>query len=155
MRRKDREVLDTEIIRDFLESSNIVRIAFNTGAAPYIVPLGYGFDYDGKELTLYMHGSKDGRKVDLAEQAPEVGFEIDYTSEVHLGETAKDTSIDFVSIIGTGYLHILKETEEIEHCFNRIMYQFMGKDKHDYEPIVFEITTAFKLSVDSFTMKKS
>ena len=155
MRRADREVVDADIIRDFLEKNNIVRIAFNTGGAPYIVPIGYGFDYDGKEITLYMHGAKAGRKMELATKDPNVGFEIDHAGEVIEGESPSDSSINYQSIIGTGRLYIIEDSAEIEKCFNRIMYQFTGNDKHEYDQKSLEMTAALKLVVDCFTMKQA
>ena len=155
MRRAEREVFDADIVRAFLENNNIVRIAFNTGGAPYIVPIGYGFDYDGKELTLYMHGAKVGRKMELAAGQPNVGFEVDHAGEVVKGETPSDSSISYQSIIGTGHLQIIEDVTEKEKCFNKIMYQFTGNNRHEYSQKALEMTAALKLVADSFTMKQA
>lgn len=155
MRRSDREVLDVDIIRDFLANNNVVRLAFNTGEAPYIVPLGYGFDYDGEELTLYMHGAGVGRKIELAAKDPNVGFEIDRAGRVIKGETPGEYSINYQSIIGTGHLHIIEDIAEKEECFNKIMYQFTGSAVHEYSSKALEMTSALKLVVDTFAMKQA
>ena len=155
MLRIDRENSDTKEILDFLESNNIVRLAFNTDSAPYIVPVCYGFDYDGEDFTIYFHGSNKGRKVELAKANPNVGFEIDASSEVKSAETACKFSMNYQSIIGTGKIVAIENTTEKKRSLNRIMFQFSGNSQWDFDEKMLEMTAVFKLSVDNFTIKNS
>ncbi len=77
MRRGDREVVEEDRIREILDKGGVVRIAFNDGDFPYIVPMNYGYDLSEGRLVLFTHGALEGRKVDLARRDPNVGFEID------------------------------------------------------------------------------
>ena len=63
MRRKDRLVDDPHELRLILEECKVCRIATIDEEGLYIVPLNFGYEYDGEKLALYVHSSRDGRKV--------------------------------------------------------------------------------------------
>jgi nitroimidazol reductase NimA-like FMN-containing flavoprotein (pyridoxamine 5'-phosphate oxidase superfamily) len=151
----EKEVLDRNEICTFLQRNKVLRVAFQTTSAPYIVPLCYGFQYDGTTLVFYFHGAKKGRKLDLAKENPVVGFEIDTHIETKTSEQACAFSLIYESMIGTGHLHIIEDTAEKVHCLNRIMFQFTGMEQWEYREEILKKTTAFRLTVDSFTMKKN
>lgn len=154
MIRSEKNVEDKKIIETFLQNNKIIRIAFNTGDAPYIVPLTYGFTYDGG-LVFYSHGAPKGRKVDLALSNPFVGFEIDNVSAENSAELACKYSLDYESIIGTGMLQILESADEKKNGLDKIMYQITGKEQWAYDEKMLENTAVFKLVVDEFSMKNS
>ena len=76
MRRKDREITDKQQINAIIEACDCCRIAFPAEDAPYIVPLNFGYTDDKNKRTLYFHGAKEGRKIDLINKTDYVGFEI-------------------------------------------------------------------------------
>ena len=57
MRRKDREVTEIREIIEIIEKCDVCRLALFAEQYPYIVPLNFGFIYDGAMLTLYFHGN--------------------------------------------------------------------------------------------------
>ena len=157
MNRSDREVQDTATIREFLQNNNVLRLALTSEDAPYIVPLSYGFDYNEEEgsLVFYFHGAKHGLKIDLAKKNPNVGFEIDNVVKLTRSEIACGFSFKYESIIGKGKLQFFDDPLEKNYCLNRIMHNLTSKDNWEYNGEVLKKTIAFKLTVDSFTMKKS
>lgn len=75
LRRKDREVKDfSEIIR-IIESCDCCRLGFVDNREAYIVPLNFGYEIKGSDLTLYFHSAKEGRKIDLVSKQETVSFE--------------------------------------------------------------------------------
>ena len=150
-----REIIDKNEIRKFLESNYVIRLAFHTDTAPYIVPMNYGFEYDDTKLIFYLHSGMHGRTFELAKEKPYIGFEIDFVYEVRTEEHACEFSISYESIIGTGHLHLIEDSKDKIHCLNYIMYQLTGTDRWEYPEKVLEKTTAFQLIVDTFTMKKN
>ena len=155
MIRAEKEVTDRDEILAFLQRNKIIRVAFHTKSAPYIVPLCYGFDYDDTTLILYFHGAMRGRKLELAKENPHVGFEIDTYIEAKTSEQACASSLKYESMIGTGNLHIIEDAAEKVHCLNRIMFQFTGKEEWEYREEMLKKTTAFELNCDSFTVKQN
>ena len=159
MLRSDREIKDPMQIKAFLERSSVIRVAFNTDAttAPYVVPLSFGFDYDEKEnnLTFYFHGASRGRKLELAQKNPNVGFELDNALELVTADNACSFSLKYESIIGDGEICIVDEPKEKKECLNKVMYQFTTNNDWQYVDAMIDKTTVFKLIVNDFAMKKN
>jgi nitroimidazol reductase NimA-like FMN-containing flavoprotein (pyridoxamine 5'-phosphate oxidase superfamily) len=65
MRRKDREVTDMNEIIEIIKKCDVCRLAFFDKEYPYIVPLNFGYSYDGAKLELYFHGANAGKKLEL------------------------------------------------------------------------------------------
>lgn len=152
MRRKDREITDTNCIAAFLAKEQILRIALYDEGDIYIVPINYGYSYD-EQYTFYFHGAKAGRKYELAKKTPKVGFEIDGDYTVLTGEIACDFSATFQSVIGTGTLSIVENTEEKIKGLNAIMQQTTSKEGWDYSKEMLEAVAVFRLDVDKMSCK--
>ena len=152
MRRKDREITDTNCIAAFLAKEQILRIAFYDAGDIYILPINYGYSYD-EQYTFYFHGAKAGRKYELAKKTPSVGFEIDGNYSLLTGEKACDFSATFQSVIGTGTLSIVENTEEKIKGLNAIMRQTTSKEQWDYSKEMLEAVAVFRLDVDKMSCK--
>lgn len=152
MRRKDREITDTNTIETFIAKEQILRIAFYDEGDIYIVPINYGYSYD-EQYTFYFHGAKAGRKYELAKKTPKVGFEIDGDYTLLTGETACDFSATFQSVVGTGILSIVENTEEKIRGLNAIMKQTTSKAEWDYSNEMLETVAVFRLDVDKMSCK--
>ena len=63
MRRIDKQITDTEKMKDILESAKFVTIAMCMNNSPYLVTLSQG--YDRKRNCIYFHGAKEGKKVEF------------------------------------------------------------------------------------------
>lgn len=50
MRRKDREVTEETEIRKVLDECRIVRLGFQDGGRIFVVPVNYGYSYEGDSL---------------------------------------------------------------------------------------------------------
>ena len=61
VRRKDREITDSTILKTVLKSTKYVTIALCMGEEPYLVSLSHG--YDEKQNCLYFHCAPDGKKL--------------------------------------------------------------------------------------------
>lgn len=152
MRRKDREITDPNNIAAFIAKEQILRIAFYDDDDIYIVPVNYGYVHD-EQYTFYFHGAKGGRKYELAKKTPKVGFEIDGDYTLQEGEIACDYSATFQSVIGTGTLSIVENTEEKMKGLNAIMKQTTSKAEWDYSNEMLETVAVFRLDVDIMSCK--
>ena len=70
MRLNKREIKDPDILRDIIESCDIVRLGLRDRDGMFIVPVNYGYDIEtdgtGLKLTLYIHGAREGRKAEAS-----------------------------------------------------------------------------------------
>lgn len=60
MRRSDREVTNLNEISDILRRCTVCHLGLS-GAYPYVLPLSFGFCFEGAALTLYFHGAAEGK----------------------------------------------------------------------------------------------
>ena len=74
MRRADREIGDVTQKMEVLRRCKVVHLAMVDGQGLYSLPLSFGFQVEGEELTLYLHSAKEGRKVDILRAGCQVGF---------------------------------------------------------------------------------
>lgn len=153
MRRKDRELTEKEDLRSVLDHADVCRIAINTGKAPYIVPLNFGWAWDGK-LVLYFHSAAEGRKIGLLERDPNVGFELDAGHELVTGERACTWSMRYESLIGTGRIVFIEDEAEKKVALDAVMrkYGFVGEGTFD--PAMIAKMKIYKLLVEEITGKR-
>lgn len=154
MRRKDREVTDKDKINEVISKCKVCRIGFNDNGKVYIVPLNFGFDEKDGERTLYFHGAKEGRKIDLIKTNPNVGFEMDASFEFMTSDEACNHSAWYQSIIGNGVISFVTEPEEKEKALNSIMFSATGKRDWNFNPMAFEKVCVFKLKIDELSCKE-
>ena len=127
MRRKDREVTDSVKIADIISRCNCCRIGFHDDGEVYIVPLSFGYELKDDTYTFYFHGAKEGRKIDVIRKSPNVGFEMDTDYALNEADIACGYSARFQSIIGSGVVSIVEETEEKLYGLSLIMEHNAGK----------------------------
>ena len=77
MRRQDREITDRGEIRAIVERAKILHLGLNDEGRPYVVPLHYGVEWAEELPVFYVHGAKEGRKLDLLRRDGRVFVEID------------------------------------------------------------------------------
>ena len=112
MRRKDREVTNSDAVREFIDSEQIMRIGFYDNGEIYIVPVNFGYTFESGEYTFYFHGAKAGRKYALCKSLPDVGFEIDGDYSLISADSACEYSAQYKIVIGNGTAEIIDDIEE-------------------------------------------
>lgn len=153
MRRKDREVTSQNQIDEIIKQCNCLRLGFNDRGSVYIVPLNFGYTNINGKRTFYFHSAKEGRKVNLIKDNPQVGFEGDCQVSIKTAANACGYTCYYKSIMGNGVLTILEAVDEKCFAMNQIMTQVSAKDNWNIEPTLLENTLLFKLEVESISGK--
>ena len=153
MRRSDREITDSSAIESFIAKEQIIRIAFYDDGDIYIVPVNYGYIRENGKYSFYFHGSRAGRKFELAKASPKVGFEIDGNYELLEAETACDFSAKFQSVIGTGTLSLVEDKTEKILALNCLMKQTTNKSEWEYKDEMLNGVAVFRLDVEKMSCK--
>ena len=65
MRRRDREVTDSNEIIHILDTGKVLHLGLVDQGKPYIVPMNYGYILEGNKIVFYLHGALEGRKLDI------------------------------------------------------------------------------------------
>jgi nitroimidazol reductase NimA-like FMN-containing flavoprotein (pyridoxamine 5'-phosphate oxidase superfamily) len=155
MRRKDREVTDIEEKLGILRRCKVLRLGLAEQNQPYIVPMNFGFDYRDGILTLYLHGAKEGKKVDILNRNRQVCFEVDGEHSLITGKDPGSYSFAYESIIGFGVGEILEKDDEKVYGLNALMKHQTGEDKEfTFSDEQLRAVNVFRIRVSSFTGKR-
>lgn len=153
MRRKDREITELNKICEVMEKCICLHLGLNDNGKVYIVPLNYGYVLKDEIFTIYFHGAREGRKVDVIRDNPMVGFEMECGYELKGNIAACDHTASYQSIIGEGKVSIIENLEEKKMALNRIMLHNTGKGDWNFPEIMLRQTNAFKIEVESISCK--
>jgi nitroimidazol reductase NimA-like FMN-containing flavoprotein (pyridoxamine 5'-phosphate oxidase superfamily) len=155
MRRSDREVKDTIEIIAIINANKVCRLAMSDGGKPYVIPLNYGYECAGGELTLYFHGAGEGKKIGILKKNPEVCFEMDGEHQLTVGGTDCEYGFDFASVIGFGTASFIEDTAEKKKALTLLMKRQCGEDREfDFPAPRLDAVTVFKVVSTSFTGKR-
>ena len=157
MRRKDREITERQAIIDIIENCQCCRIGFQDDGEIYIVPLNFGFECNGKSMVFYFHGAKEGRKIDLIDRSPNVGFELDTNHEVYTKNdngAACTYTARFQSVIGTGKVSMVNNADEKKHGLLLLMQHATQKSQWVFDEKMLNAVAVFKLEVEKLSCKE-
>lgn len=166
MRRKDREVTDIDEIRKILDEFKVCRLGLVEDGKPYIVPMNMAYDLvpvdmenglSCNKLSIYFHCAKEGRKIDIIRQNPEVGFEMDREIGLVKGNTPCQYSYRYVSMIGTGTATIVEDVQEKAWALKKIMKHQTGKEFHEFSenPDLLLAVSIIRVDAHEYTCKKN
>ncbi|MDR0875797.1 MAG: pyridoxamine 5'-phosphate oxidase family protein [Clostridiales Family XIII bacterium] len=176
MRKANREITDRGELAAVLENCDVCRIGLlpDGVSCPYIVPMNFGYEFggdvDGENsddngddngddkdsggLTLYFHCAREGRKLDIIAQNPNVCFEMDCAHELKPGDAPCAYSMNFESIIGSGRISVCTEQEERLHGLTQIMRKYSTENEFRFSEKALDLTVILKLTVSEFTGKR-
>lgn len=155
MRRKDREITDRAEMLRILERCDVCRVALNgDDGYPYILPLNYGVQVEGDQVTLVFHGALTGTKYDLMARDGRAVFEVDGAHRLvtEQKEACVTCTMEYESVIGRGRMELVPDEEKHE-ALRALMCHYHGEDLPFSETIMGH-TAAFRLVVEEMTGKK-
>lgn len=152
MRRSERALLRRDDIESILKHGEVCRIAVNTGAAPYIVPLNYGFAWENA-LHLFFHGAQEGRKHTLIAHDARVGFEIDVQHELVEAPVACGWGMKYRSVIGHGLIVDVTAPAEKRLGLDCLMRQYGYPGQPEFSDLAIQNIRVYKLMVHEVTAK--
>lgn len=150
MKRKDRQITDEEGIKEVIMSSRVCRLGMIDGSRPYIVPLCFGY----RDNVLYFHGAKQGKKIDLILQNPNVCFEFDRLFEIVEAKDPCKWSMHYESVIGFGKAALVEDIPQKREAMNIIMEQYSG-ELFKFSEKMIRATAVIRVDIESMTGKRS
>lgn len=153
MRRMDRLVSDPARIGQIIADSAVCRMAVKDEEGLYIVPLSFGYVYEGDSLTLYFHSAKEGRKIRAVGSGCEAAFEMDSMSRVTEGPIPCNYSCLYSSITGAGRASMVEDIEEKKLALSLITEHTAGR-RFEFTDAQASAVAIIKLSADTFSAKE-
>lgn len=153
MRRKDREITDINEIVQILSRCRVCHLGLSDQGAPYIVPMNFGAELEDGRICIYLHGAKEGRKLDIIRENPQACVEFDCGHKLLEGEIACAHSFAFESVVGFGQAEILESHEEKARGLAAIHRNMTGK-VFDFTPEQTDFVAVLRVTLDEVTGKR-
>ena len=150
MRLSEKEITDHCKIEEIIKQGKICRIGLFSTDFPYIVPMHYGY----KNNNLFFHCAKEGRKIDLIKNNPNVCFEIEAFCEIINTDIPCEWSTKYASVIGTGKASIIDNIEDKKSALDIIVNHY-AKSDCDFSNKMLENVTIIKIEINKMTGKRS
>ena len=152
MTKRERQVTDPEQILHILDTGKVVHLGLSVNDEPYVVPMNYGYTMEDGRLTLYLHGAKQGRKLDVLRANPKVFFEIDCDRMPFEGRVPCQYGMVYSSIMGRGTATLVEDVEAKKQAMTILMKTQTGKDFSFNDRLV-SIVTVIRIDVAEYTAK--
>ena len=129
MRRKDREVTDPVRINEILATAKVLHLGLVDNGRPYVVPLHYGFEWEGDQLVLWCHGARQGRKIDVIGQGGPAFVELECdVQDISGGDVPCDYGSAYASIMGDATVTLIEDPAEKARGLKALMRTQTGRD---------------------------
>lgn len=152
MRRNEKEITEISVFEEIIRKSDVCRIAMASMNIPYIVTMNFGYS-STPEPCLYFHCANEGRKLDMIRQNNFVCFEMDTDHEIYTGTDGCDWGMKYRSIVGTGRIAEITDSEEKIKGFNTIMRHYGGDRDFTFDKRSVEKTVILRLDINEMTGK--
>ena len=153
MRKSDREIKSKEEIIDIIKRCDVIRLAFNNGDYPYILPLNFGFEVKNDKVIFYLHSALEGTKVDIMKKDNRASFEMDTKHELQYYEEKGYCTMSYESIIGRGRIRIVPEDEKM-NALKKLMGHYHKSEDTYFNPAAISRTLVYSLEVEEMTAKR-
>ena len=153
MRKSDREIKSKEEIIDIIKRCDVIRLAFNNGDYPYILPLNFGFEVKNDKVIFYLHSALEGTKVDIMKKDNRASFEMDTKHELQYYEEKGYCTMSYESIIGRGRIRILPEDEKM-NALKKLMGHYHKSEDTYFNPAAISRTLVYSIEVEEMTAKR-
>lgn len=153
MRRKDREVTALKEVRRIVDTAKILHLGLFDGAYPYIVPLHYGYLFEGTQLIFYTHGAKEGHKLDLIRRNANICVEVECdVALVSGGDIPCRYGSTYASVIGRGKAEIVEDVQEKIRGLDLLMVH-QTERKFEIDELMAASVSVIKITVENYTAK--
>ena len=153
MRRSDREVTDINSILEIVGRAKILHLGLFDKGFPYIVPMHFGYEFSEGRFVFFLHSAKEGHKLDLIKDNPNVCIELECdVSDISGGEIPCKYGSTYASVIGQGRAEIVREEQEKIKGLKLLMENQTGR-RFEIDGNMAATVEVIKVVLSDFTAK--
>jgi hypothetical protein len=153
MRRHTKEILDTNIMRELLDSCQVGRLGTNgSDGYPVVKPLNFAF-LNG---NIYFHTAREGEKIDDIRRDSRVCFEVDLPiAYVKSDKNPCKASYLYRSVIIRGKASLIDDQEERRAALNALMKKYQPDGGYgEYLEEKLRITGVVRIDIEEMVGKE-
>lgn len=155
MRRKDKEISEIDEVIKIIEDSKIMHLGLSNNNLPYVIPLNFGFQYEGNIIKIYFHSAKVGKKIDFINSNNKCAVEMTSYFELEKGETACQWSAFHKSIMIEGSVFLVENEDEIKKAMDILMKRYGFEGIPIYEEKYLKAMAVYCIEVESISGKRN
>lgn len=153
MRRPDREVTNITDINKIINTAKILHLGLFDKDFPYIVPMHYGYEMIDNTFTFFIHGAKEGHKLELLRNNSNVCIELECDIEpASGGDVPCNYGAFYASVIGRGNAEIVTNENEKIRGLNLLMMNQTGR-KFEIDSRMASSVEVIKIVISDITAK--
>ncbi len=153
IRRKEKEIKDSEELHQILQSTKYITIAMASDDEPYLVTLSHG--YEPSKKCVYFHCAKKGKKIDILSRNPIVWGQ----ALLDLGYAKGKCDHLYATVQFRGEVKFITSTVEKRHALRVMIDQLEENPDVVYDEQVTESSVERvnigRIDIDYMTGKKS
>ena len=153
MTRRELEVTDINEIIGILDRAKVLHLGLVDEGRPYIVPMNYGYTMDDGKLTIYLHSSMKGYKIDVIRNNPECCFELECDVKPFEGPKPCMNGMSYSSVMGRGRAEILEGYQERLKAMNIFMSSQTGQE-YEFTEKMLSAVHMIRIEVSEYTAKR-
>ena len=145
---KSKAIEKQEDIYEIIKKCQVCHVAMvDQEGKPYLVPMNFGFE----EGTIYLHSSRNGKKIEILKNCPEVciEFSTDYLLRYQNEDVACSWSMKYRSVLAYGKVTFIEDESEKVNHLNMIMRNYTPKE-FKYNPPSIREVCCWKIVVEKF-----
>lgn len=142
--------MDQTKIVGIISKAKVCRLGLVDGNRPYVVPLSFGY----REMALYFHTGKKGRKMEILQKNNRVCFEMEADVEIIPADNPCKWNMGYKSVVGYGRAIILEDPAEKQKALDVIVKHYGGTPM-EYDEKRVNGLAVIKLEIDGMTGKES
>ncbi|MDD3247113.1 MAG: pyridoxamine 5'-phosphate oxidase family protein [Methanosarcina sp.] len=144
-------IRDQQQIEEILSTAKFLRLALSDSETPYIVSMSFGY----KENAIYLHSSREGRKIDILKKNPRICFEADIETEVITADDPCKYNVRYRSVIGHGQAKFLEDYNEKVEGLTVLSKHYGKKGPFEFEAWKVNRLCVIKIEIEKITGKES
>jgi nitroimidazol reductase NimA-like FMN-containing flavoprotein (pyridoxamine 5'-phosphate oxidase superfamily) len=154
--RQDR-AKDDDWIRDFLKQGNYGILATSVDGQPFVHASTYV--YNEERHCLYIHSSKNGRRLANITSNPQVVFTVNEMGGLLTSDKASGFGVEFAGVVVFGEAMVLSDREEMQHGLQMLLDKYFPDRKSgiDYRPIQddeLDSVAVYRIQIDEWSGKQ-
>jgi hypothetical protein len=143
---KNRTLDNTRDIMDIIQNCDVCYVSMvDKENKPYAIPMNFGF----ADNTILLHGSKQGKKIDILKHNPNVCivFSTDHQLRWQNEEVACSWSMKYRSVLAYGKVEFIDDMTEKQALLPQFMKNYSAK-KFKYSKPSLEEVQVIKVPID-------
>ena len=143
-------IQDQQQIEKILSKAKFLRVALSDSGTPYVIPMAFGY----KDNKIYLHCSREGKKIDILNRNSKVAFEADIETEIVTTEDVCKYDVRYRSVVGSGQARFVEDYKGKVEGLTVLSEHYGKKGPFEFEEWKVNRLCVIKIEIEEMTGKQ-